>query len=375
MMIGMLSMACGSWLGLVRLGWVLPLPWPDQLIAHGPLMVCGFLGTLISLERAVAFGAPWGYAAPVLVAAGALTLDVPIAPFGPLLITSGSVVLLAMFAVLVRRQPALFLIVMALGAAAWVAGNLLWLNGAAIFRVVGWWAAFLVLTIAGERLELNRVLRPTVAVRAAFAVPVAVLLAGVAASLRWPEPGVRVAGASLVALAVWLVLHDVARRTIRVPGMTRYIAVGLLSGYVWLLVGGTVALLTGVASPGLVYDAMLHAVFLGFVMSMVFAHAPIIFPAVLGRPLAFHPRFYVHLAVLHASVVVRLVGDLVDTLGRWRYWGGMLNAAALAIFVANVAASMTIAQGAERIRGAAGESSQTVLPRARKRARAADVME
>ena len=44
--VGLLSMACGMWLGLVRLGWNLPLPWQDQLIAHGPLMVCGFLGTL-----------------------------------------------------------------------------------------------------------------------------------------------------------------------------------------------------------------------------------------------------------------------------------------------------------------------------------------
>ena len=72
--VALLSMACGVSLGLVRLGWNLPLPWQDQLIAHGPLMVCGFLGTLISLERAVALGAPWGYAAPVLVASGALML-------------------------------------------------------------------------------------------------------------------------------------------------------------------------------------------------------------------------------------------------------------------------------------------------------------
>jgi hypothetical protein len=34
-------------------------------IGHGPLMVCGFLGTLISLERAVALDA-WSYAAPAL---------------------------------------------------------------------------------------------------------------------------------------------------------------------------------------------------------------------------------------------------------------------------------------------------------------------
>ena len=58
LVVGMLSMAYGTWLGLVRLGCNLPLTWQDQLIAHGPLMVCGFPGTLISLERAVALGSP-----------------------------------------------------------------------------------------------------------------------------------------------------------------------------------------------------------------------------------------------------------------------------------------------------------------------------
>ena len=103
--VGLLSMACGMWLGLVRLGWNLPLPWQDQLIAHGPLMVCGFLGTLISLERAVALGSRWGYAAPVLVAAGALMLDLgPLGAFGPMLITAGSLVMVAIFVVVWRRQ-------------------------------------------------------------------------------------------------------------------------------------------------------------------------------------------------------------------------------------------------------------------------------
>jgi hypothetical protein len=36
----------------------LPLPWPDQLILHGPLMVGGFIGTLIGLERAVGISKP-----------------------------------------------------------------------------------------------------------------------------------------------------------------------------------------------------------------------------------------------------------------------------------------------------------------------------
>jgi len=53
------------WIGLVRLGWALPLPKSSQFVAHGPLMVCGFLGTLITLERAIAAGRRSAYLAPI----------------------------------------------------------------------------------------------------------------------------------------------------------------------------------------------------------------------------------------------------------------------------------------------------------------------
>ena len=144
---------------------------------------------------------------------------------------------------------------------------------------------------------------------------VATVLGGVVAATWWPEPGVRALGVGLIALTWWLARHDVARRTVRQRGLTRFMAVSLLGGYVWLGVGGAIAAVTGVAMPGVLYDALLHAVFVGFVMSMVFAHAPIIFPAVLGLPLAYRPSFYLHVGVLHVSLIVRVVGDLVDVLG------------------------------------------------------------
>jgi hypothetical protein len=112
-------------------------------------------------------------------------------------------------------------------------------------------------------------------------------------------------------------------------------AVCLLSGYAWLGIGGAIAMVTGAARPGVLYDAMLHAVFLGFVMSMVFAHAPVIFPAVLGRPLDYRPAFYLHAVVLHASVLVRIIGDLFEGLAPLRAWGGLFNAIALLLFLGN----------------------------------------
>jgi hypothetical protein len=74
---------------------------------------------------------------------------------------------------------------------------------------------------------------------------------------------VRVLGAGLIALTLWLARYDIARRTVRQRGVTRFMAVCLLGGYVWLGVGSALAAVTGVAVPGLLDDAMLHAVFSG----------------------------------------------------------------------------------------------------------------
>ena len=49
-----LALLAALWAGLLRLGWRLPPLQPQLAGAHGPLMVVGFLGTLIALERAVA---------------------------------------------------------------------------------------------------------------------------------------------------------------------------------------------------------------------------------------------------------------------------------------------------------------------------------
>jgi len=177
-------------------------------------------------------------------------------------------------------------------------------------------------------------------VRASFVVAIAIVCAGAVVGGIWPEAGLRVLGAGLLLLALWLARYDVARRTVRQQGLTRFMAIALLGGYVWLAIGGTVAVVAAPAAPGLVYDALLHSVFLGFVMSMVFAHAPVILPAVAALPLEYHPRFYVPVVVLHLSMTVRLIGDLVDVLGRIRAWSGLLTALAFLLFVASIATSI-----------------------------------
>jgi hypothetical protein len=208
-----------------------------------------------------------------------------------------------------------------------------------VYRLALWWAGFLVLTIAGERLELSRLVRVSPVGRAAFLVAVTILGIGLVIGLAAPGAGARVTGTGCLALAAWLARHDVARRTVRQPGLTRFIALCLLSGYVWLAVGGVLAIAYGGVAAGPGYDAILHALFLGFVFAMIFGHAPIIFPAVLGVPVGFRPAFYGHLAVLHASVALRVAGDVTGWMPG-REWGGALNALALGLFLASTLTSV-----------------------------------
>jgi hypothetical protein len=335
MALGMAALFGASWGGLLRLGWALPSVHLSLASFHGPLMVSGFLGTVIGMERAVALGQRWAYAAPLATALGALTLLVGMpATVGALLMTLGSAGLVVVFGAILRRQWAFFTVVMALGAVLWLVGQLFWLMGWPIYEVVFWWVAFLVLTIAGERLELARLLQLSRSSQVMFGVIMAVVIAGVALATIAFAPGVRVVGIGLVALALWLGWKDIARRTARQPGLTRFIALCLLSGYVWLGLGGLLALFSGGAAAGPRYDALLHALFLGFVFAMIFGHAPIIFPAVLGVAVSFRPAFYAHLVFLHVTLLLRMVGDLLPSLPA-RQWGGLLNVLALLLFLAN----------------------------------------
>ncbi len=346
MLLSVSALLVGMWAGLIRLGWVLPVWQPPLPMLHGPLMVCGFLGTLIGLERAVGTGMKWAYAGPGLTAAGALLalLGAP-APLGPLLITLGSVITFAVLLTLIRLLPALFTVVIALGGLTWVVGNSLWLSGQPIAVAVLWWINFLVLTIAGERLELSRMLKLSRTAQLLFGAAAALLLAGAVLGSWYYAPGMRLLGAGSVAMAAWLLRYDIARRRIKAGGVARFIGISLLSGYVWLAIGGVLALWHGGMMAGPLYDATLHSIFLGFVFAMIFAHAPIIFPAVLGIPLAYTPRFYSHLILLHLSLILRVAGDLIPY---WpaRLWGGMLNVLVLLFFIANTVLAVRAARTA-----------------------------
>ena len=336
-----LALLFAMWGGLMRLGWHLPALTASIALAHGPLMVSGFLGILITVERAVALKQRWMYVPAILAGLGWLTVILTRnSVVGPILLTLASAGGVLILLEITRRETAVHTVTMLLGSFAWLAGNALWLGGWQIYQVVFLWQAFLVLTVTGERLELNRVLRPSAGTKRLFIGILVVYLASLVIFLFNMQVGARLNGACLLGFALWSLRNDIAWRNLRhaLP-LTRYIAWCLALGFVWLGISGALSLGFGAQAAGPRYDAVLHAVFVGFVISMIFGHAPIIFPAVLGTPISFRPFFYVQLILLHVSLVLRVLGDFVNVYPL-RMWGGLLNEVAILLFLGMTVSSV-----------------------------------
>jgi len=336
LVLGFVSLASGVLGGLLRVG----LDWPPAPEAapalHGALMVSGFFGTVISLERAVALGRAWAYGAPLACGLGGLALLGASPRLAYALFTLGAVALVLANASIMRRQASLESATLGAGAACWLVGNATLLAGEPMAVAVPWWIAFFVLTIGGERLELSRYAPRSPAARTAFvaiagAIALAPCLSLVVGAVAW-----RAQGAALVALALWLWRYDIARITLRQQGLARYIAACVLSGYLWLATGGVALVVGGAMYAGPLYDLALHALMLGFVFAMVFGHAPVIFPAVVRVAIPYAAWLYAPLALLQGSVALRVAGDLGDNPAL-RAVGAAGNALAIALFIVTAA--------------------------------------
>ena len=308
--LGLASFFAALYGGLWRLGW--PLPHGERLgEIHGPLMICGFFGTLIGLERAVALGKSWCFAAPLLSCAAALSLfaGLPLA-YAAALFTVSAAVLASASLTALRDDRQIFTALLAGAAVCWGVGSLVWLNTESVPPAAPWWLMFLVLTIAAERLDMSRLLGVSRVGLATFLGCVAILIGG--ASLGLFDPlGATLFGAGLLGLAAWLLRHDIALRNLRRAPHLRFFGVSMAVGYLWLGVAGAALMAAPPAIAPYGYDLTLHAILIGFVLSMAFGHSVIVIPAITGAAAPYHPTMYVGLALLHLSVAARICGDLL----------------------------------------------------------------
>jgi hypothetical protein len=332
----LLSLAAAGWGGLVRIGW----PWPPLLdglvLAHGPLMVTGFIGTLIGVIRALLSLERIGFVPPALsVSASLVAITAPGSALAPML---GIAAALALLATTVRswragRRPALALL--GLAAAAWAIGDVLWLREGPGGGATAWWMAFTALAITGQRVDTDPRLGANG--RPLLAAAVLLILLGALTVAAGADQGLRMFGLGAVALTAWAVRGDLVERSRRVGSRAylRFFVVAMASAYFWLAVSGGLALVLG-AAP---YDAILHALFAGFVFSAIFAHAPTFLPGVLARAVVFRATAYVPLVLLDLAVVWRVAAALlVSTDGR--RWSSLLIGLAVLLFVANTGASL-----------------------------------
>lgn len=295
--------------------------------AHGAVMMAGFFGALIALERVVALRR--GLWVPILAAFGGWLA------WGAGLMTAAGGLWVASAAGLVwlyawagsSRVMSLPLAVEASGALALMAGNAAVTLGQIDTARVGW-SAFLVLTIAGERRELMRLVQLPRWASKMFLLIWAGAMASVLLALQRPDAAVVLWWITMTLLASWLLRWDVATRQWRAKAWAGHTAICLVVGYVWLAAGSVLGLLGQAVAW--------HVLWLGFVMAMVFGHAPIMLPALAGwRP---EPTRWalLPLAVLGASLALR-IASVVNAWPKGLMLAGAGHALAFLLFGAVMA--------------------------------------
>ncbi len=338
-LIAIIILLLGGAAGLERVGIQMPLVTARLIAIHGPLLVLGFLGTVIALERAVSLNRPWALVSPALCASGALALVSPLPLWaGASLITAGMAALVLVFVGIAHRQWNTPVAILSVSSACGAIAAAYWTLDGTSEAVVAWLVAFIVLAILGERWELARLRTST-----RRAIPFLVLIAVLVASVALVPLGVggRLVGIALFASVLWLLFHDVARRTVRLPGIPRFSAVGVLCGYASLLLAAISITMSGTITQGMWADVAIHGVFVGFAMSMVMAHAPIILPAVLRTPVRFFPVSWAPLVTLQVSLALRYAGTAAAS-HPLLVAGGIGNAIALLGFVVITAGTVRL---------------------------------
>lgn len=321
--LAMLSLITGLLAGLQRIGWNLPIN--NILPDHGAIMVGGFLGTLIILEKIIPLKRNILYVFPIISGASVVLFFIgqPIYSVACLVFASAGLSII-FFIYWIREKSSIYFLMVA-GAICWLTGNILLIIHNFYPVSLPWWMAFVLLIITAERLELMKFLPVSSNQKMIF---IGMLLTFVTGCLiSFHGVGNYLAAFSLVGSSIWLMRHDVVALNLRKKDLPRYVGVALLSGYFALLLSGTFLLI--LTEQPLGYDIVVHSFFIGFVFSMIFAHGPIILPGVLGisaKP--YHSIFFIWLAMLHGSWITRAISDITIDM-QLRKYSGLISAIAI----------------------------------------------
>ncbi|MBX2965707.1 MAG: hypothetical protein KF845_06140 [Cyclobacteriaceae bacterium] len=321
------NMIVGLLAGLGRLGWAVPVP--AAYVHHGAIMVGGFLGSLIALEKIIPLKKPLFFTGPVLSASSILVFTTGDFQEAVFMLIFAGVIFILVYVAYLRQHYSLYLVIALVGAGCWTVGNVLLLWKKFYPLAFPWWMGFLLFTIVSERLELSKFLPVSRQTKHLLLALLIFFLVGII--MPFHSVGTYVSGLALVCISLWLLRNDVIRLTIRKQGVVRFTATALLIGYFCLLLQG-IFLITLRDSP-LGYDITLHTFFVGFVFSMIFAHGPIILPGVLGLSVKpYSPLFYVPLIGLFFSLAMRIAANVTLIDFSYRGISGWVTAGSILLY-------------------------------------------
>jgi hypothetical protein len=331
LLLAIINLILGLLAGLGRMGWDFPLY--EATIHHGALMVGGFLGSLIALEKAVPAKKKIFLLVPALSGGSIIAFLNGQFYGGVILLILASIGLTIVYAYYLLRHYDITMLLLTAGSLAWLIGNLMLLTKRFYPMAFPWWMAFILFTIASERLELSKFLPVTNRHKNLLVSLLASFVLGI--TLPFHGWGKYISGVALVLISIWLMRYDIIRINIRKSELTRFTGIALLGGYIALLLCGIFL----IAFPDVpyAYDAIVHTFFLGFVFSMIFAHGPIIFPGVLGisgKP--YHPVIYIPLFLLWSSLMIRIFSDAQILLSHWRLVSGWITATSILFYLVSI---------------------------------------
>lgn len=331
LLLAILSLIVGLWTGLSRIGWdIFILP---ATAHHGAVMVGGFLGSLIALEKVIPLRTKWLFIIPCLSIAAVIMFLLGEMRAAIFLLVLASVGLTGLFGFYWYKQRSVIYALMLVGALCLFIGNVLLYNALFYPLALPWWVAFILFVIAAERIELMKFLPVTARSKNFFIVLLLTFIAGAAVSFH--HYGNIIAGASLFATALWLLSNDAISVGLKKQGLTKFVSTSLLLGYLALLTTGIFFITF--SDHWLAYDALVHTFFIGFAFSMIFAHGPIILPGVLGisaKP--YHHVLYIWLLLLHCSWLLRVFSDAFTAM-EWRRYSAIFTTIAIVGYFLSIA--------------------------------------
>lgn len=334
--LAILSALTGIVTGLHRIGWFGFAA--NTAGEHGAIMVGCFMGTFISLERAVALKNRYALLVPMLSAGSLFAFLSGFREVAYVWLIISSLGLIGITFYFQNRLSTTGFVIAFTGAVCWFLGNVMLLLWKMYPVAVSWWMAFLLFTIVSSRLKSS-----LIPVGDKFtSISLFLVLGLFTIGLLMPFHGIGryVMGAGLVCTAIWLVVFDSARESVKKEELNRYSGLLMLTGFVWLFATGILMGWGELYGP--LYDTALHSFFIGFLLSVVMAHGPLILPTILALSLKpFHRVLYIWFILLQSSLMVRIGANFL-IMFELRKWAGVLNGIAILAFFVNMAILLAI---------------------------------